>query len=359
MSYAVGSLCRHLAARGHDVELACLAASGNIPGVRLDVHPKWPVLRRFAVSPSHVRAVRLKARDVDIVHNHGLWSMVNMASGWVVPGQGAKLVTSPHGTLAPWALGHKRLRKRTFWPVQKRVLSRADLLHATSDAEFADIRALGLTAPATIVANGIDVPERSERMVRGPVRTLLFLGRIHPIKGIDGLLLAWQALQTRFRDWRLVIAGRGEAAHERSVRELATALGLQRVEFPGPLYGGQKSQAYFEAGLFVLPSHSENFGITVAESLAHGCPAIVSRGAPWARLDAERCGWWVEQDSPALISALGFAMNLPRGELEAMGKRGRAWMEREFGWASVAERVEAAYRWVLDGGERPTSIRID
>lgn len=103
-SYSVPRLCESLAARGHEVELSCLAARGKLPGVVLDLHEQWPILGRFAISPSLARALRDKAGRVDIVHNHSLWSMVNVAAGWVVPGKRAKLVTSPRGTLSPWAL---------------------------------------------------------------------------------------------------------------------------------------------------------------------------------------------------------------------------------------------------------------
>ena len=97
----------------------------------------------------------------------------------------------------------------------------------------------------------------------------------------------------------------------------------------------------------------------VAEALAHGCPAVVSRGAPWSGLESEGCGWWVGHDVPELTAALDVAMSSPEGRLVDMGRKGRAWMERDFGWNSVAQRMEAAYRWVLDGGEAPSWVRQD
>lgn len=360
-SYSVPRICESLAARGHEVELSCLAARGDIPGVKLDLHRQWPVLDRFAVSTSLARSLRDKTGEagrVDIVHNHSLWSMVNVAAGWVVPGRCAKLVTSPRGTLSPWALSRTRTLKRMLWPLQRRALQRADLLHATSEVEYQEIRSLGFTAPVAIIPNGIDLPELPESRPASERRTLLYLGRIHPIKGIDRLLMAWQMLQEASPDWKLVVAGRGEAAHERELRELSKSLDLQRVVFPGPLYGAAKSRAYFEAELFVLPTHSENFGMVVAEALAHGCPAVVSRGAPWSGLEAEGCGWWVSHDVAMLAQSLGAAMRLSAAELSAMGSKGRSWVERDFSWVSVAERMEAAYLWTMYGGSKPQSARI-
>lgn len=360
-SYSVPRLCQSLAACGNQVELTCIAARGQIPGVALDLHPQWPIFSRFAVSTSLAWALGRKAQVVDVVHNHSLWSMVNVAAGWVVPGKRAKLVTSPRGTLSAWALGRNKTLKSWLWPLQRRAMARADLLHATSEVELQDIRTQGFTNPVVLVPNGIDLPV----MPLAPVpnvsggRTLLYLGRIHPIKGLDRLLQAWAQLQPRYPQWRLVIAGKGDPGHVHEVQALATRLDVRRVSFPGPLYGDAKAQAYFDADLFVLPTHSENFGMVVAEALAHACPAVVSHGAPWPGLHTEGCGWWVDNSVDSLTAALDTAMRLPPHQLVAMGLRGRTWMERDFGWASIGQKMDAAYRWLLTGGERPAWIRID
>ena len=103
-SYSVPRLCQSLAACDNQVELTCLAANGLVPGVVLDIHPQWPVANRFAISTSLTLSLSRKACLVDVVHNHSLWSMVNVAAGLVVPGKRAALVASPRGTLSDWAL---------------------------------------------------------------------------------------------------------------------------------------------------------------------------------------------------------------------------------------------------------------
>lgn len=361
-SYTIPKLCEELSALGHDVTLSCLAARGDIPGVKVDLHPEWPVLSRFSVSPSHSAALFRNAAHVDIVHNHSLWSMVNVATGWVVPDRKAKLVTSPRGTLSSWALSRNRTLKSLLWPLQKRVLSRAALLHATSEAEYEEIRRAGFTAPVAVIPNGIDLPEVRIRPVlrgSGDGRTVLFLSRIHPTKGIERLLDAWARVEALHPGWNLVIAGTGDKEYVRDLQRRAAELNLRRASFPGPLYGEAKSKAYMHADLFVLPTFSENFGMVVAESLAHGCPAIVSQGAPWSGLRREKCGWWVDNSVDSLTRALDEAILTPSEELATMGQRGRIWMERDFGWKSLATRMQDAYAWILGKGPVPDWVKVN
>ena len=358
-SYSVPRLCQAIADHGNEVVLSCLGAERPIPGVRTEVFPSWPILRGFEVSHRHAMALRKDAGKVDIIHNHSLWSMVNVAAGWVVPGQRAKLVTAPRGTLSEWALAHSRRRKQLVWPLQRRALLRADLLQATCEEEYADIRRLGLRAPVAIVPNGIDLPDLIPRAADQDERTLLFLSRVHPKKGIELLLDAWAALESRYPQWRLRIVGPGEPEYLAALHAQATRNGSRRVTFDGPLYGDEKVAAYRHADLFVLPTHSENFGMVVAEALAQECPAIVSHGAPWSGLDREGCGWWIPNDVDSLRATLDAAMAQPPEALYAMGAIGRQWMQRDFSWEGVAGMMEAAYRWVVDGGAIPACVHVE
>lgn len=360
-SYSVPRLCQSLSAYGNEVELSCLAARNDISGVALDIHPQWPLFKRFAVSTSLSKKIARAAKNVDVIHNHSLWSMINIAAGLIVPGGKAKLVTSPRGTLSSYALSRSSGYKSILWPLQRSALARADMLHATSEMEINEIRSLGFHAPIVLLPNGVDLPSFSRTNIRRKkeFRTLLFLSRLHPKKGLDRLLQAWLLLQSKHPTWRLVIAGQGEHKHVIEIHELAEKLGLERVFFTGPVYGKFKSEEYFSADLFVLPTHSENFGMVVAEALAHGCPVVVSRGAPWESIERVGCGWWVDNDVPTLFSTLDFALNLPANQLAHMGELGKLWVEREFGWSSIGGKMDMAYRWLVGGGDCPSWVRVD
>ena len=361
LAHSVPNLCKNLAAADCRVELKCFAARGQIDNITLTTYPAPNLQSKPLAALKFVRALHQETSRTDILHTHSLWGLPTFAAGWVAPGKRAKLVVSPRGTLAPWALNWRRRRKQVMWPIQKRLLTHADLLHATSETEYEHFRALGLTAPVAIIPNGVDIPamptSTEKNHTSADQRTLLFLSRIHPIKGIDDLLHAWQKLAPKYPDWRLVIAGRGEPAHVKQVHQLAESLRLERVEFPGPLYGSEKSNAYFDADLFVLPTHTENFGIVIAEALAHGCPAIVTHGAPWPGLETEKCGWWIPRTRDQLTQTLDQALQLPPHQLAKMGQHGRDWMARDFSWSAVASQMLEAYRWVAGQNTLPICIQ--
>lgn len=239
---------------------------------------------------------------------------------------------------------------------QRAAIAKAGLFHATSEAECHDIRRSGFRRPVAVIPNGIDMPPILPKGPSAGTRTLLFLGRIHKVKGIDMLLQAWAGLQDAFPDWNLRIVGPGAEDYVDSLKSTASALSARRVTFEGPAYGLEKTAAYAQSDLFVLPTHSENFGMAVAEALAAGCPVVTTKGAPWSGLRDHGAGWWTDIDAVSLQTALAEAMSLPAGELSAMGARGRAWMERDFSWQRVAGQMLETYRWANHGGPTPAWV---
>jgi glycosyltransferase involved in cell wall biosynthesis len=352
----IQALSRGLVNLGNSVALGTIAATGDFSKVDVKFGKKWSRFSRFEISTELARIVSRASMEYDIVHCHSLWSMINVACGYVVPGKRAKLVTSPHGTLAPHALKRTALIKSVLWPFQRRLLQKSDLLHATSEAEVEDIRRLGFRAPIAMIPNGTNIPAVLAKRNEGP-RTLLFLSRIHPTKGLEPLLSAWQQVYKQHPDWRLLIAGKGTEEYVTEINSLAGSLKLERVEFCGPVYGGAKSQAYIDAELFILPTYTENFGMVVAEALAHGCPAIVGTGAPWAGLIQHDCGWWTDNDTASLVRTLNSSLALPPERLRKMGDNGRAWMNQDYNWTTLAAKFDISYRWLLGTGDRPEWIR--
>ena len=179
------------------------------------------------------------------------------------------------------------------------------------------------------------------------------------MKGVDVLLQSWRRVEDRFRDWDLHILGPDNGGYLSAMKSLATELKLKRVTFGGPVFGQDKVKAYQEASLFVLPSHSENFGMTVAESLAAGTPAIVTKGAPWGGLETHQAGWWVDPGVDSLTACLEVALARSSESLEAMGRAGREWMVRDHSWEHLGLQMAETYRWLLQGGEPPKWVRVE
>ena len=354
-SYSVSRLCQSLSTQNNEVILSCLKANENIPGVKLEVHQALPIFKNFAISFSHASSISKQADKLDIIHNHSLWSMVNVAAGWTVPNKKSKLVSSPRGCLSTWALNQKYFSKKMLWPLQKRVLSKSNLLHATSYEEYKDIRRMGLKQPVLVIPNGIDAITRENLKEKKKKRRALFLSRIHPVKGLEILLEAWQDFKF-YKDWELIIAGPGDKNYIQSLEKMVLEFNLKNVKFIGPIYGEDKISLYKNSDFLVLPTHSENFGMVVAESLSNGCPVIVSQGAPWSGIDKKRCGWWIPNNINDLKRTIKKAISLPKNDLIEMGKRGQKWMKQDFSWERVSLSMTRAYDWILNGGPKPEDI---
>ena len=361
-SYSVVRLCESEIALGVHLSLAALDRGlDTAPPSFLKTFSYGFGPRRLGRSPEMYKWLQSQCvlGNIDLIHNHSLWMMPNVYPGLVSRAMDIPLVLAPRGTLSRWAMQSGSLVKKVFWPVvQRQVLQNTTCFHATAHSEYEDIRRLGFRQPVAVIPNGIDMPAVRKKKSETS-RTLLFLGRIHPVKGLKMLLPAWKTLQERFPEWRLQIIGPDNRSHESEMLALAAKLDLQRIEFCGPRYGEAKIQAYADADLFVLPTFSENFGMAVAEALSTGTPAVVTKGAPWAGLERQQAGWWVDISIEALTAGLEEAMSKDRTELSRMGGNGRAWMAAEYSWQEIGNRMLQSYKWVLHGGNRPEWILVD
>lgn len=364
-SLSVPTLCQALVDAGIPTKLMALDPKPDrllFPETTFYPYPSLPFSRPLGVSRSMKRALGQAAKTADIMHTHSLWKMPNIYPEAARRGTNCKLLVSPRGTLSDWARNRSKLRKWIIWNIgQKRLLMNVDCVHATCMEELHEVRRVRPSGPVAVVPNGVHCPDASSltKSQNRDRRVVLFLARIHPKKGIDILLEAWKNLGPATNDWDLQIAGPKDHAFANEMMALRDALGLENVVFIGEVLGAAKSRTFVNADLYVLPTHSENFGISVAEALAHSVPAIVFEGAPWSGLNEKDAGWWLPHSVEGLTETLRTALSASDERRAEMGRNGRRWVEQEFDWNVVGRRMAAVYRWLVHGGPRPVDVVVD
>jgi glycosyltransferase involved in cell wall biosynthesis len=313
--------------------------------------------RRFGKAIEIAASRTTQAR---VIHDHGMWLRTNHATATVARRLAVPRVVSPRGMISSWALEYHKVRKRLAWHLyQGRDLRAAQLLHATSAEEADDARRLGLRIPVAVIPNGVELPTEPPGRRRTSIdRQALFLSRIHPKKGVLELIAAWS--RVRPPNWTLVIAGPDDGGHRAVAEELVRREGLDSVvRFVGSVPNDDKWAVYASADLFILPTYSENFGIAIAEALGTGIPVITTRGAPWRVLEQKRLGWWIDIGVEPLVAAIRDATSVGDEERRRLGRRGREYVESEFSWDRMGERMAAAYRWLCGAGPQPNDIQRD
>lgn len=284
----------------------------------------------------------------DIVHIHSVWSMFSVRVMWWCRRNHVKYVVSPHGCLMPWVMKKGWLKKRLFFELfLRRNMDRAAFVHATTDFERKALRELGINSKIKVFPLGVTLPLLEEHSLKDSKRTILFLSRLSPEKGLVNLLEAWQRIP--HDGWRLVLAGPDWFGHQKVLEEMIAREGITGVEFPGKVFGEKKSALYRSATFFVLPSFTENFSAVIADALAYGVPVITTKGTPWQVLEGtgqgeeRRCGWWVDIGVAPLVAVLKDAMFLAHDVYEKMSRNARNLVEHGYCWDTIARELQADY----------------
>ena len=289
----------------------------------------------------------------DLVHDNGLWLAHNHRLATLAHRRRIPRIVSTRGMLEPWARKHKGLKKSVAWPLyQRRDLARCAMLHATTLAEADNLRAFSIGVPVTVIPNGADIPDATkletlrQTSASTPLRTAVFLGRLYPVKGLPMLVEAWR--RVRPSGWRLRIAGPDEAGHRAEIARAVRDAGLDEViAFEGPVTGDAKTELFASADLFILPTHSESFGMAIAEALAHGVPVLTTEAAPWPELESSNSGWRVAATVEGVTTGLRESTRHSRESLRQMGGNGREFVSERLDWRRIAIQFRDAYRSVL------------
>lgn len=327
-------------------------------------------------------------QDADLLYAATLWRYPSWASLQWRQKSGKPLIVAPHGSLDGWALKHsywrKRIAARLFKDAQ---LHAASCLRALSMEEANSFRAYGLKNPICVIPNGVRLPEenqnsevRSQKSYLGK-KTLLFLGRIHPKKGLANALIAFKKTLDSRRptidssSWQFVIAGWDQGGHESELKKLCNKLSLSWNErkndepvssqlsdldplviFHGPAFGEEKKQLFQLADAFVLPSFSEGLPMAVLEAWAHSLPVIMTPECNLTEGFKAAAAIRITTNINSITKGLWELFFMSDEDRWLMGSRGRKLVELQFAGKVVARKMRTVYEWILGGGMAPDCV---
>ncbi len=309
-------------------------------------------------SPSLKQALNEAVRTHDIVHIHELWHFPHYAAYKSAIANGKPYCITTHGTLSPWALRHKYARKRIYMQsIQRRILSHASCLHALTAQEKCDIKNLGILTPTVTIPNGIytetlkNNPNNKIILGRYPhlkdKPIILFLGRIHPIKGLPLLAEAFSKLVAHIPEAHLVIAGPDENTHSKYIRSLLSKSGsLDKVIFTGMLTEVEKIDALNQAKMLVIPSLSEGMPISALEAMACSLPVVLTEDCQFPEVSRNKAGIVVNRNSSDLLNAMVNILNNPQEALK-MGNNGYQLVNSKYHWDNISPQFLEMYHGIL------------
>jgi poly(glycerol-phosphate) alpha-glucosyltransferase len=331
--------------------------------------------RSFGYAPG--LSSRLMALHPDLVHVHGLWQYNSVATlAWHRKSR-RPFIVSPHGMLDPWAFHHSRWKKCLGWLAYERShLGAATCIRALCQSEANSIRALGVSNPICVIPNGVDLPPaggdpvvtpRAELALLRNRKVLLYLGRIHPKKGLANLLKAWATVENA-GDWVLVILGWDQSGHLAELKQLAGELKIPYADAPGklvpgasvmflgPQFGPAKREWLRRCDAFILPSFSEGVPMAVLEAWAHANPVLITAQCNLPQGFTTGAAIAIEPEPEAIASGLREVFRTKGLVLESIGLRGRELVLRDFAWPRIVAELRAVYLWVAGGGQKPECV---
>jgi glycosyltransferase involved in cell wall biosynthesis len=315
-------------------------------------------LEFYKVSPGFARWIFRHVRDYDLVHIHALFSFTSVIAAWAARRAGVPYVVRPLGTLNRYGVKQQRpwLKRLSLRAIEGPILRHAAAVHFTAEAERVEAESLGIPMRSVVIPLGIEPAPQGDAsvfLVRFPevknFRILLFLSRLDPKKNVEGLLQAFKLCSSALPDTRLVIAGTGEAGYVAGLIKLADTLGLaDRVVWPGYVDGEQKAAAFAAAQVFVLPSHSENFGIAAVEAMLAGLPCVLGEGVALANEVAQAGAGLATSPQPEEIAMALQVMLADDNRRAEMGRRAAALARERYSLEAMGAGLVRLYESIVN-----------
>ncbi len=302
-----------------------------------------------------LRACWNQTQEFDIVHVHGMWNFPSTWAAMAAFRSRVPYVLSPQGSLNRWAMEYRPYKKRPYWwMLERRTVLRSRQIHFATQDEATQARVWIGKHPAAVIPVAVETPALADPVRAAAWRVSVgvprgapligFLGRIHPVKGLDLLLEAMAHVPGA----HLLIAGPDEGdTRDRLIRKAATLGIAHRVRWPGLLDVTARGAMFAAIDLFVLPSHSENFGLAAAEAMAVGVPVVVTPGVNLAAAIAAGGAGCVVPRDPSSLGKILLTLLTDKPMRTAMGTAGRRLVEERFSPQVVARQMLGLYRECL------------
>jgi poly(glycerol-phosphate) alpha-glucosyltransferase len=327
--------------------------------------------KAFSYAPDYAKT--LDMNRLDLIHSHGLWMYPTLAAWWWSKRWKRPLIVSPHGMLDPWAVSNSAWKKQLVGMLFEHAhLRHCTCLHALCESEYRAFRRYGLSNPVAIIPNGADLslPRGAQLQPDWAIglspdsRVLLFLGRIHPKKGLLNLLqawaAAWQHMPAIAQTWHLVIAGWDQESHQAQLVALAENLGvMENVHFVGPQFDEQKTATLVRANAFILPSFSEGLPMAVLEAWSYRLPVLMTVQCNLPEGFESQAALVMVPEIGSIGDALESLFNMSEDARLAMGERGRMLVQKRFAWPTIAAQMCEVYAWMLGESSPPECVIMD
>jgi len=328
-------------------------------GVHIKLFPKG-FLSRFWTSYSSplAKALMKEASSFDLIHIHEIWHHPHFAAYQAARFSKKHFIVTIHGMLEPWCLNYKSLRKKIYSIlIQRKILKEASGIHAFTETEVKNISNFVDNKNILLIPNGLNLEEFKNLPNREWIediypemkgkKVILFLGRIHPIKGLNILVRAFNTIVKTRNDIQLVIAGPDNYNYKNRIVEiLKRENALSNTTFTGMLTGNKKLATLSRADIFVLPSYSEGFSISILEAMACGIPVIITKQCNFPEVGEVGGGKVIDTNTVQLSNAL--IELLDNTDLcKEMGSRGKRLVMEKYRWDKVADKLIVAYKEIL------------
>ena len=291
--------------------------------------------------------------EPDVIDMQGIWLYFSkVALDYKKKHGNTKTIITPHGMLDEWAVKRSRWKKRVVgFLYEYENLRTADCIKALCESEAKSIRALGLKNPIAIIPNGINLPVKQCDFKKHSERTLLYIGRIHPKKGlselIDGFRIVKSQNEGNFNKWRLRIAGWDQQGHLEYLKEKCHKLGLDDiVSFIGPVYGNDKERELRKCHAFVLTSFSEGLPMSLLEAWSYKLPVIMTKYCNIPEGFVKQAAIEVNPNGKSIAGGLEKLFEMTPKKLEEMGQNGYNLVKEKFTWDKIAQQTYQLYNWL-------------